>query len=384
MNQNIFMDKMDYKAYLELLGKYKQKYGFKLFSFALMPNQLDLLLELKEGSNISIVMHDLNSSYTKYFNSAYQRKGHLFRERFKSVVVEKEHYLLNLIEYIHVRPLALGMAREQSECIFTSSIFYLSENAAKGEADEGIRKIINMDNEIAEVQDLLKRKFPQKNTYADFIAGIIKEELKELSKTIEHSKVIGSERFIESVQRQIGERQSQIESRERKSALRPRFIFYLTIVLASSAAFALVFTKKAAQTVIVPQEKTGGETPVKTAKEVPVLTPPAGLDKTAWAVAIKPKAETEIPYPRLDKIVFNDGRVYSDYLLARGYAASNYSLTIQDDGTLLWETMQFNQKTQDRAFLRGEVSSQAMRGTIILRSKGREDATFYFNTFSLG
>lgn len=381
MNQNIFMDTMDYKAYLELLEKYKQKYGFKLFSFALMPNQLDLLLELKEGSNISMVMHDLNSSYTKYFNGVYHRKGHLFRERFKSIVLEKEPYLLNLIQYTHIRPLTLGLVKEQGEYIFSSSIFYLSEMQTKNAVIEDIKKTINVDSEIAEAIGFLKKKFPQKNTYAKYAAGIISEELKQLSQKLENANIIGSQEFIQSVKRQIGEKQSRIEPREQKSALRPQFILYLTIILASSAAFILVFTRTPPQTVIAPREKT--DSPAKTEKRIPILTPAAGLDKTVWTVAVKPKEETKVKYPHFDKIAFKGDKVYSEYLLAEGYLASNYSLTIQDDGTLVWETMQFKQGTEDRAFLRGEINSAAMRGSIVLRPKEGRDATFDYSTISI-
>ncbi|MFZ2603854.1 MAG: transposase, partial [Candidatus Omnitrophota bacterium] len=45
----IFKEKGDYEKYLELLKKYKEQYGFKLYAFCLMPNHLHLLFELKLG-----------------------------------------------------------------------------------------------------------------------------------------------------------------------------------------------------------------------------------------------------------------------------------------------------------------------------------------------
>ena len=63
--EDIFRNEGDFKMYLEILRKYREKYGFKLFAFNLMPKQLGLLMELKEGSTISMIMHDINSSYTK-------------------------------------------------------------------------------------------------------------------------------------------------------------------------------------------------------------------------------------------------------------------------------------------------------------------------------
>ncbi|MBU1124892.1 MAG: transposase, partial [Candidatus Omnitrophica bacterium] len=109
LGENIFLDEKDYAMYAELLKKYKEQYGFRLFSFCLIPGTLSLLFELKgEEDSVSMVMHDINSSYTRYFNGRYNRRGHLFRERFKSVIVEKGPYLAKVLRYIHQRPRILG------------------------------------------------------------------------------------------------------------------------------------------------------------------------------------------------------------------------------------------------------------------------------------
>ena len=76
-NNSIFLADEDYRTYLKLLWKYKQEYGFKLFSFVLLANHLHLLLELRSGLTISEIMHRVNSLYTKYFNAKYSRTGHL-------------------------------------------------------------------------------------------------------------------------------------------------------------------------------------------------------------------------------------------------------------------------------------------------------------------
>lgn len=99
-NADIFKDSDDYKAYLELLRKYKAQYGFKLFAYLLAPNYLHLLIELKEGLTLSDIMHDLSSNYTKYFNGRYQRKGHLFQERYKAAILEKEEYMSEEVSQI--------------------------------------------------------------------------------------------------------------------------------------------------------------------------------------------------------------------------------------------------------------------------------------------
>src|SRR3989338_5797134 len=103
-NEALFKDGADYKMYLELLTKYKTEHKFKLFSYCLLPERLELLIETSDDATISEVMHDLNSLYTKYFNGRYLRKGHLFEARFKSVLVEKADYLLKMTRHIHQLP----------------------------------------------------------------------------------------------------------------------------------------------------------------------------------------------------------------------------------------------------------------------------------------
>ena len=114
-NEEIFKASGDYQTYLTLLNKYKEKHGFKLFSFCLLPNHLHLLIELKEGLTLSDVMHDLSSNYTKYFNGKYSRKGHLFQERYKVVLAQKQIYLAPISEYIYQNPVKLGLCKNAEE-----------------------------------------------------------------------------------------------------------------------------------------------------------------------------------------------------------------------------------------------------------------------------
>ena len=74
-----------------------------------MPNHIHL--EIKdEGQNLSQIIHSLTTSYANYFNKKYQRKGHLFENRFQSRNVENPYYILNLVRYIHQNPVKAGIS----------------------------------------------------------------------------------------------------------------------------------------------------------------------------------------------------------------------------------------------------------------------------------
>jgi putative transposase len=120
-HQNIFKDKKDYEMFLELLQKYSQQYGIKLFSYVLLPDHLHLLLEVAgEREEISGFMHDLNNTYTKHFNGRYERKGHLFQGRFKAALVEKAPNLIKLTAYMHLNPKRLNLVADAQDYLYSS------------------------------------------------------------------------------------------------------------------------------------------------------------------------------------------------------------------------------------------------------------------------
>ncbi|MBX4258611.1 transposase [Clostridium estertheticum] len=100
---NLFKNTEDKKKYLSLIKKYKTLYNFKLYGYCLMDNHLHLIIDAN-GSDISKVMHGINFSYAMYFNKKHERGGHLFRDRFKSIIVANDRYLKTLSLYIHNNP----------------------------------------------------------------------------------------------------------------------------------------------------------------------------------------------------------------------------------------------------------------------------------------
>jgi hypothetical protein len=54
-------------------------------------------------------MRRLLTGYAIYFNLKYQRSGHLFQNRYKSIVCEEDAYLMELVRYIHLNPLRVGL-----------------------------------------------------------------------------------------------------------------------------------------------------------------------------------------------------------------------------------------------------------------------------------
>ncbi|MBU3092623.1 transposase [Clostridium sp. CM028] len=100
---NLFKDDEDKNKYLSLVKKYKYLYNFKIYGYCLMDNHSHLMIDAN-GTDISKAMHGINFSYAMYFNKKYKREGHLFKDRFKSKIVNNERYLKTLSLYIHNNP----------------------------------------------------------------------------------------------------------------------------------------------------------------------------------------------------------------------------------------------------------------------------------------
>jgi hypothetical protein len=82
-----------------------------------MDNHIHLLF--KSGQHgISEVMRKLLTWYAQYFNRRHKRTGHLFQNRYKSILCEEENYLLALVRYIHLNPARAGIVRtiEELDC----------------------------------------------------------------------------------------------------------------------------------------------------------------------------------------------------------------------------------------------------------------------------
>lgn len=76
----------------------------EIVAFCLMNNHFHFLVKQVKDHGVSKFMANFMNSYTKYFNTKYQRVGHLFQGAFKAVHVESDEQLLHLSRYIHLNP----------------------------------------------------------------------------------------------------------------------------------------------------------------------------------------------------------------------------------------------------------------------------------------
>lgn len=131
--QNIFADDEDHEKFMAILATYRKKIGYEIYAYCLMGNHVHLLI--KEGKEIlSNTMKRIGASYVHWYNWQYNRKGHLFQDRYKSEAVEDDAYFLTVLRYIHQNPLKAGLVDDIASYKWSSYKEYTSK-----------KKIVNID-----------------------------------------------------------------------------------------------------------------------------------------------------------------------------------------------------------------------------------------------
>lgn len=126
--EEIFYDDIDKKKYLNLMEHYKARFDFLLYSFVLMNNHLHFITEVKEIP-LSKIMQGIQLSFTQYFNKKYTRVGHVFQQRYESILCSKDEHLLNLIKYLHENPVRSELTKS-CDYAWSSHFYYLREDSA--------------------------------------------------------------------------------------------------------------------------------------------------------------------------------------------------------------------------------------------------------------
>ena len=108
---NIFRDKTDQNRFLDRLGRIIQETRTSCFAWALIPNHFHLLLKTGQAP-IATVMRRLLSGYATYHNKRHRRSGHLFQNRYKSILCQEDAYLLELVRYIHLNPIRAKLVKD--------------------------------------------------------------------------------------------------------------------------------------------------------------------------------------------------------------------------------------------------------------------------------
>ena len=199
----VFNEREDFEKYLEICRRYKEKFGFKLCHWVLMSNHVHLVMETPEESSLSKIMQGINLAYTIWFNRENSKVGHLWQDRFKSALVEKDNYLLECGRYVERNPLRARLVKDPKEYRWSSYRVY-----AYGKAD-------GVTDRHAIYEAMGKDDRTRRKAYREYVCCSRDKEEQEIRERMARG-VIGAELFQQKIEKRAMEFRRPKRGRPRK------------------------------------------------------------------------------------------------------------------------------------------------------------------------
>jgi len=191
--KRIFRGVRDRDRFLSLLDDAHVRYRTLVYVYALMNDHYHLLIET-EKANLSKAIHYLNVSHSVYLNRRYGRSGHLFQGRYKSVLVDKEPYLLELSRYLHINVVRAGVEDRLNDPRWTSYRYYV------GASDKPDWLCTDW------LIDRLGGDWPTvRRKYQEFVMDGLRSEIRSPFQDVYRGAILGDEVFVEKMKKRLEE-----------------------------------------------------------------------------------------------------------------------------------------------------------------------------------
>jgi putative transposase len=206
----VFADDVDRWVYLDRAQQCFAGDAPRCLSWALMTNH-DHLTTVTRSEALSKSMHSLGTSYASYFNKRHDRQGHLYQNRYKSLLVQEEDYLYRVIRYVMLNPIRAGILRDLQDlqsypftsyaglmgniqprvvdAAFTLQLFHNEQDQARGLLKDWMVLGLEQDDPIGEILE--------RGTGRPAKEEILKQVVSRIA--IRDSYVVGNRPFVARV-----------------------------------------------------------------------------------------------------------------------------------------------------------------------------------------
>ncbi len=183
--EKVFLDDEDKEKYLSLLKKYSGKWATQILAYCLMSNHVHLLTKPTKNEFLYKMMQGITLCYTQYINRTYKRTGRLWESRYHSCVVDKEKYLWAVARYIEQNPVRAKIVKKAEDYPYSSAKAHIH-----GVKDEILGEALFESRQREDYIELMK-------------ASIKEEEINNIRNHTRSGRPIGSESFIEEMERKL-------------------------------------------------------------------------------------------------------------------------------------------------------------------------------------
>jgi len=189
----LFADNWDFKRYIRLLHRYREEFGVEIFAYCLMNTHLHMGVKTPLA-NISQFMQTLQTAYTVYYNLRHQKRGHLFQGRYKSILVDKDDYLLEVSRYIHNQAVRAGICSKPIDYQWSSYRFFVTSQISQIVSPDIVLKSYAADLKNARIR---YRRFVERDLGPD------------IGEEVDRQVIYGSDAFRGKISALINDRSSR-------------------------------------------------------------------------------------------------------------------------------------------------------------------------------
>jgi len=183
--EKVFLNDEDKEKYLSLLKKYSGKWDSPILAYCLMSNHVHLLTRPTKNESLCKMMQGITLCYTQYINRTYKRTGRLWESRYHSSIVDKEKYLWAVARYIEQNPVRVKIVNKAEDYPHSSAKAHIH-----GVKDEILGEALFEGRQREDYIELMK-------------ASIKEEEINSIRNHTKNGRPMGSESFIEKMERKL-------------------------------------------------------------------------------------------------------------------------------------------------------------------------------------
>jgi putative transposase len=200
--QPVFLTDRDrYRFYL-LLQEGTYRFSYRVHAFCLMTNHIHIALQAGDIP-LSRGLHNLSFRYTRWINWREKRSGHLFQGRYKAVLVDDESYLLELVRYIHLNPVRVGMVNDPEDYLWSSHRAYIGKEFLPWLTTEWLLGQFG--------KSIIKARAGYKKFIMD---GLSEEYRPEFHGGRDDSRLLGDDSFVDKCLASIGDMPLRLTTQE--------------------------------------------------------------------------------------------------------------------------------------------------------------------------
>jgi REP element-mobilizing transposase RayT len=109
--KEIFYNDTDRTDFIDRMAALCEEGAMDVYAWVLMPNHFHFLCKTRNRP-LSSGMRKILTGYVVNFNRRHRLYGHLFQNRYKSIVCQEDRYLKELVRYIHLNLLRAGLVKD--------------------------------------------------------------------------------------------------------------------------------------------------------------------------------------------------------------------------------------------------------------------------------